>query len=171
MNDIALSILFLCIIAALGLGLGAIKVKGISLGVGGVLFSGIAVGHIVHQMGIQPNLAPPGLSAGFWPDPVRLHDRHPSGAGLFRQPETFWTDAQLAGGRYRGARDAGRLGNSLVGRRTPARGARADGRRGDQHPLARRRRADPADRQQCWPGRVGLRRRPIPSALSASCWS
>jgi putative transport protein len=58
MNDIALSMLFLCIIAALGLGLGAIKVKGISLGVGGVLFSGIAVGHIVHQVGIQPNLAP-----------------------------------------------------------------------------------------------------------------
>lgn len=58
MSDVALSILLLCTIAALGLGLGGLKVKGISLGVGGVMFSGIAVGHLVHQMGIHINLAP-----------------------------------------------------------------------------------------------------------------
>ncbi|HHW77624.1 MAG TPA: putative transporter [Xanthomonadaceae bacterium] len=58
MNDVALSILLLCIIAVLGLGLGGIKVKGIRLGVGGVMFGGILVGHVVHQLGIRLNPAP-----------------------------------------------------------------------------------------------------------------
>jgi putative transport protein len=58
MNDVALSILLLCIIAVLGLGLGAIKIKEVRLGVGGVMFGGIIVGHFVQQMGIHPNPAP-----------------------------------------------------------------------------------------------------------------
>ncbi|WP_041796100.1 putative transporter [Pararhodospirillum photometricum] len=43
----------LSIIAALGLSLGQLKIKGIGLGIGGVLFAGLAAGHVTHQAGIS----------------------------------------------------------------------------------------------------------------------
>lgn len=45
MTDVAESMLMLCLIAVLGLTLGQIKVRGVGLGLGGVLFGGIAMGH------------------------------------------------------------------------------------------------------------------------------
>ena len=36
-------------------GLGAIKIKNISIGVGGVLFSGIAIGHFLSKYNATPN--------------------------------------------------------------------------------------------------------------------
>ena len=45
-------VMVLCIVSFLGLALGNIKIKGISLGIGGVLFSGIAVAHYLTQWGL-----------------------------------------------------------------------------------------------------------------------
>lgn len=55
MNEIAQAMLLLCLVAVLGLALGNINIKGIGLGIGGVLFSGIAVGHFAGQYGIETN--------------------------------------------------------------------------------------------------------------------
>lgn len=43
--DVGYAMLLLCIVASLGLAIGKLRVKGISLGIGGVLFAGILVGH------------------------------------------------------------------------------------------------------------------------------
>lgn len=51
MTDVALSTSLLALVAVLGLWLGDFKIKGIGLGIGGVLFGGILVGHFVHQQG------------------------------------------------------------------------------------------------------------------------
>ncbi|MCB6179027.1 putative transporter [Rhodobacter sp. Har01] len=51
MSGIGFSILLLSVIAVLGLAIGAIRLKGVSLGIGGVLFGGILVGHVVHHGG------------------------------------------------------------------------------------------------------------------------
>lgn len=45
MSDIALSISILSLVAVLGLWLGNWRVYGVGLGIGGVLFGGIIVGH------------------------------------------------------------------------------------------------------------------------------
>lgn len=45
LNEIAQATLLLSIVAALGIALGNIRYKGVSLGIGGVLFAGILVGH------------------------------------------------------------------------------------------------------------------------------
>ncbi|MGN0902795.1 MAG: putative transporter [Succinivibrio sp.] len=46
MTTLALLIIYISVGAVLGIGLGLIKYKGVGLGIGGVLFSGILVGHI-----------------------------------------------------------------------------------------------------------------------------
>lgn len=51
-QSVALTVLILSVVAALGLALGSLKVRGISLGIGGVLFAGLAVGKFAggHQL-------------------------------------------------------------------------------------------------------------------------
>ena len=51
MSDVALSMLALSAVAIIGLWIGNLKVRGVGLGIGGVLFGGLIVGHIVKQYG------------------------------------------------------------------------------------------------------------------------
>lgn len=53
MSDIALTVSLLSLVAVIGLWLGHIKVRGVSLGIGGVLFGGILVSHFMHQFGVK----------------------------------------------------------------------------------------------------------------------
>lgn len=46
-HSVALTTLVISIVAALGLALGSLKLRGISLGIGGVLFAGLAVGYVI----------------------------------------------------------------------------------------------------------------------------
>ncbi|EFW7715188.1 putative transporter [Shigella boydii] len=52
MSDIALTVSILALVAVVGLFIGNVKFRGIGLGIGGVLFGGIIVGHIVSQAGM-----------------------------------------------------------------------------------------------------------------------
>ena len=56
MTEVAASVLTLCVIAVLGLLLGQLKVRGVGLGLGGVLFGGIAVGHYAPRLQLEPDL-------------------------------------------------------------------------------------------------------------------
>ena len=56
MSEIALAICILSLVAILGLWIGSWKIKGVGLGIGGVLFGGIAVGHFAKQYGLVVNL-------------------------------------------------------------------------------------------------------------------
>ncbi|MCZ5420995.1 hypothetical protein O5558_03225 [Escherichia coli] len=47
MSDIALTVSILALVAVVGLFIGNVKPRGIGLGIGGVLFGGIIVGHFV----------------------------------------------------------------------------------------------------------------------------
>lgn len=49
MSGVALSILVLSIVAVVGLWLGGLKIRGVGLGIGGVLFGGLLVGHYLNQ--------------------------------------------------------------------------------------------------------------------------
>ncbi|AJQ92386.1 putative transporter [Gynuella sunshinyii] len=51
MSEVALSILVLSVVAVIGLWFGGLKIKGVGLGIGGVLFGGILVGHFINQFG------------------------------------------------------------------------------------------------------------------------
>ncbi|MCK3656338.1 transporter [Pasteurellaceae bacterium Macca] len=53
MSEIALTVGLLALVAVIGLWLGHIKVRGVSLGIGGVLFGGIIVSHFMTQYGIK----------------------------------------------------------------------------------------------------------------------
>ena len=55
MSDIALSISILSLVAVLGLWMGNWRIKGVGLGIGGVLFGGIIVGHYTETMGVTLN--------------------------------------------------------------------------------------------------------------------
>ncbi|OOF58407.1 putative transporter [Rodentibacter genomosp. 2] len=55
MSEIAITISLLALVAVVGLWLGHWKVKGVGLGVGGVLFGGIIVAHFTNQYGLQLN--------------------------------------------------------------------------------------------------------------------
>ncbi len=52
MSDIALTVSILALVAVVGLFIGTVKFRGIGLGIGGVLFGGIIVGHFVSQAGM-----------------------------------------------------------------------------------------------------------------------
>ncbi|KGQ69719.1 transporter [Chelonobacter oris] len=56
MSDIAITISLLALVAVIGLWLGHLKIRGIGIGIGGVLFGGIFVGHFTNQYGL--NLEP-----------------------------------------------------------------------------------------------------------------
>ena len=56
MSDVAVSTSLLALVAVLGLWLGSFEFKGVGLGIGGVLFGGLFVGHFVHQNGIALDL-------------------------------------------------------------------------------------------------------------------
>ena len=56
MTDVAASMLALCAIAVLGLAIGQLKIRGVGLGLGGVLFGGIAVGHCAPLLHLDPDL-------------------------------------------------------------------------------------------------------------------
>ncbi|QBQ64526.1 putative transporter [Actinobacillus indolicus] len=53
MSEIALTVSLLSLVAVIGLWIGHIKVRGVSLGIGGVLFGGIFVSHFMTQYGIK----------------------------------------------------------------------------------------------------------------------
>ena len=53
MTDVALSTSLLALVAVLGLWLGSFEFRGVGLGIGGVLFGGLAVGHFVQQYGLS----------------------------------------------------------------------------------------------------------------------
>ena len=53
MSEIALTVSLLSLVAVLGLWIGHIKVRGVSLGIGGVLFGGIIISHFMNQFGIK----------------------------------------------------------------------------------------------------------------------
>ncbi|MBF0785812.1 putative transporter [Muribacter muris] len=53
MSEIALTVSLLALVAVVGLWLGHIKIRGVSLGIGGVLFGGIIVSHFMTQLGIS----------------------------------------------------------------------------------------------------------------------
>ena len=52
MSDIALTVSILALVAVVGLFIGNVKFRGIGVGIGGVLFGGIIVGHFVSQAGM-----------------------------------------------------------------------------------------------------------------------
>ena len=52
MSDIALTVSMLALVAVVGLFIGNVKFRGVGLGIGGVLFGGIIVGHFVSQAGM-----------------------------------------------------------------------------------------------------------------------
>lgn len=53
MSEIALTVSLLSLVSVLGLWIGHIKIRGVSLGIGGVLFGGIIVSHFMTQYGIK----------------------------------------------------------------------------------------------------------------------
>lgn len=53
MSEIALTVSLLSLVSVIGLWLGHIKIRGVSLGIGGVLFGGILVSHFANQFGIK----------------------------------------------------------------------------------------------------------------------
>ncbi len=55
MSGIALTVSVLALVAVVGLWIGSIKVRGIGMGIGGVLFGGIIVGHFVDNAGLTIN--------------------------------------------------------------------------------------------------------------------
>ncbi|MBC9989860.1 putative transporter [Klebsiella pneumoniae] len=52
MSEIALTVSVLALVAVVGLWIGNVKIRGVGLGIGGVLFGGIIVGHFVDQAGV-----------------------------------------------------------------------------------------------------------------------
>ena len=53
MSDIAITISLLALVAVIGLWIGHWKIRGVGLGIGGVLFGGIIVAHFTNQYGLQ----------------------------------------------------------------------------------------------------------------------
>ena len=53
MSDVAITTSLLSLAAVLGLWLGQLKVKGVGLGIGGVLFGGILIGHFTKKYGLE----------------------------------------------------------------------------------------------------------------------
>lgn len=55
MSGVALTVLVLSVVAVIGLWFGGLKIKGVGLGIGGVLFGGLLVGHFTDQLHIEMN--------------------------------------------------------------------------------------------------------------------
>lgn len=55
MSGIALTVSVLALVAVVGLWIGSVKVRGVGMGIGGVLFGGIIVGHFVDNAGLTLN--------------------------------------------------------------------------------------------------------------------
>ncbi|MEG9476010.1 putative transporter [Mannheimia bovis] len=53
MSEIALTVSLLSLVAVLGLWIGHIKIRGVGLGIGGVLFGGLLVSHFMAQFGVK----------------------------------------------------------------------------------------------------------------------
>ncbi len=53
MSDIAITMSILALVAVLGLWIGSFKIRGVGLGIGGVLFGGLFVAHFMQQYGLQ----------------------------------------------------------------------------------------------------------------------
>ena len=53
MSETAITISLLALVAVIGLWIGHFKIKGVGLGIGGVLFGGIFVAHFTTQYGIK----------------------------------------------------------------------------------------------------------------------
>lgn len=53
MSDIAITICILALVAVIGLWIGHWKIRGVGLGIGGVLFGGIIVAHFMNQNGLK----------------------------------------------------------------------------------------------------------------------
>lgn len=53
MSEIALTVSLLSLVAVVGLWIGHIKIRGVGLGIGGVLFGGILVSHFMTQFGVK----------------------------------------------------------------------------------------------------------------------
>ncbi|WP_040977144.1 putative transporter [Necropsobacter massiliensis] len=53
MSDIAITISILALVAVIGLWIGHWKIRGVGLGIGGVLFGGIIVAHFMNQYGLK----------------------------------------------------------------------------------------------------------------------
>jgi len=53
MSDIAITISILALVAVIGLWIGHWKIRGVGLGIGGVLFGGIIVAHFMNQYGVK----------------------------------------------------------------------------------------------------------------------
>ena len=53
MSDVALSTSLLALVAVLGLWIGSWRIYGVGLGIGGVLFGGIIIGHFVGRYNLQ----------------------------------------------------------------------------------------------------------------------
>ncbi len=55
LSTLEITIVAICLASAVGVALGAVKIRNISLGIGGVLFSGIIVGHLLADKNISLN--------------------------------------------------------------------------------------------------------------------
>ena len=55
-ESVALTVLMFSVVAAAGLALGSVRVLGISLGIGGVLFAGLAVGRMLGEHSFNPEV-------------------------------------------------------------------------------------------------------------------
>jgi len=53
LSEVARAVLALSVVSVAGLALGHVKIKGVGLGIGGVLFAGIAAGHLARVGGVQ----------------------------------------------------------------------------------------------------------------------
>ncbi len=97
MSDIAITISLLSLVAVIGLWLGHWKIKGVGLGIGGVLFGGIIVAHFTHQNGLML-------------DPHTLHFVQEFGLILF----VYTIGIQVGPGFFASLRESGMKLNGLA---------------------------------------------------------
>ena len=53
MSEIAITISLLSLVAVIGLFIGHVRFRGVSIGIGGVLFGGILVAHVMGRFGVK----------------------------------------------------------------------------------------------------------------------
>ncbi len=83
MSETAITIGLLALVAVIGLWVGHWKIKGVGLGIGGVLFGGIIVAHFTTQYGIQLDSHTLHFVQEFGLNFVCLYHRHPSRPRFF----------------------------------------------------------------------------------------